>query len=136
MQTVAHAGVLIRRLNDRDIAVTVVISGYCAVENAESLNLAAVETNYLVAVIRFSSISVVHSISPFVIENIAFIRSGNICRNSSLGSSIGFIVINPRRSRLRSDVMTPSECCLRRSHVAIDLPEISPAFASLITAKI
>ncbi len=60
MDAVAHAGVLVRRLDDGDVAVAVIVAWDRAVQHAKGFDFATVEANDLVAVLRFSSVSVVH----------------------------------------------------------------------------
>ena len=60
MQTVNHAGVVGRRLDWCDVSIAVVVSRNRTMEHAEGHDLSTIELHNLVAVLRFSSVSVVH----------------------------------------------------------------------------
>lgn len=69
MQAVTHARASRLRLDGRDVAVAVVVSRRRIVEDADRCDDRAVhlELDYLVTVLRFSAISVVHLICSFVV---------------------------------------------------------------------
>ncbi|WP_162918498.1 hypothetical protein [Taklimakanibacter deserti] len=60
MKTIDHAGIVGRRLNDRNRPVAVIIAGHSAVQHPECNNLPAFQLYDLVAVLGLAAISVVH----------------------------------------------------------------------------
>jgi hypothetical protein len=62
VDAVAHAGVFLCVLHNGDVTVAVVIAGGRAVKHSESFDFAAIQSDDLVAVLRFSSVSVVHEV--------------------------------------------------------------------------
>lgn len=60
VQTIAHAGIIVGRLNGPDEAVTVIVARNRTVKNAKGDDLASVEFDNLVPVLRLSSISIMH----------------------------------------------------------------------------
>jgi hypothetical protein len=61
VEAVAHAGIFLRRLHDGDVAVAIVVAWSRAVQDAEGFDFAfAIESDDLIAILCFSSVSVVH----------------------------------------------------------------------------
>jgi hypothetical protein len=69
VDAVAHARVFIGSLNDSNIAIAVVIARNRAMQNPKRFNFAAAQANNLVAILRFSSVSIVHICFLFIGRN-------------------------------------------------------------------
>lgn len=61
METVAQASATLHGLNWRDATITVVITGFGVIKDADRMDLTIVETHNLVTILRFPTVSIVHS---------------------------------------------------------------------------
>lgn len=60
MEAIDHAGIFIGALDDGNTSIAIVVSSHRRMQNPEGFNVTAVQSDYFISILCFSSISVVH----------------------------------------------------------------------------